>query len=163
MHTISSDVLHICTPLFNYRIIRAKEFHYIYTSLVLTFVPSSSEFTRFIWTKISLSRTLVPSSPVLVEGRDKLLNILLRAFNLFQTDIRGDNFTSNRRWSQRYFQDESRPVIFDAIYKSGFLPAFRSWISIGTSVWVNGEDRLPLCNVALSLFGLNLQMPSERC
>ena len=31
-------------------------------------------------------------------------------------------------------------MLFDAIYKSGFLPAFGSWISIGTSVWVNGED-----------------------
>ena len=57
----------------------------------------------------------------------------------------------------------SRPVIFDAIYESGFLPAFQSWIRIGTSVWVNGEDRLPLCNVVSSLFGLNLQMPSGRC
>ena len=97
------------------------------------------------------------------ERRDTLPNIILRAFNLFQTDIGGDNFTSNRRWRQRYFQDGSRPVIFDAIYESGFLPAFQSWISIGTSVWVNGEDRLPLCNVVLPLFRLNLQMPSERC
>ena len=93
------------------------------------------------------------------ERRDMLPNIISRAFNLFQTDIGGDNFTSNRRWRQRYFQDGSRPVIFEAIYESGFLPSFRSWISIGTSVWVNGEDRLPLCNVASSLFGLNLQMP----
>ena len=77
-----------------------------------------------------------------------LPNIILRAFNLFQTDIGGDNFTSNRRWRQRYFQDGHRPVIFDAIYESGFL------VLIGTSVWVSGEDRLPLCNVTSSLFGL---------
>ena len=38
----------------------------------------------------SLSRTLGPSSPVLVE----LPNIRSRAFNLFQTDIGGDDFTS---------------------------------------------------------------------
>ena len=95
------------------------------------------------------------SSPVLVELQPWRGGGYIRshAFNLFHTDIGGDDFTSDKIWRQRYFQDGHRPVIFDAI----FLSAFRSWISIGTSVCVNGEDRLPLCNVVLSLFGLNLR------
>ena len=58
--------------------------------------------------------------------RDMLPNIRSHAFNLFHMDIGGDNFTSDRRWRQRYFQDGCRPVIFDAIYESGFLPVLRS-------------------------------------
>ena len=88
------------------------------------------------------------------ERHDTLPNIISCAFNLFQTDIGGNNFTSNRRLRQRYFLDGRRPAIFYAIYEFVFLPALRSWILIGTSVWVSGEDRLPLCNVASSLFGL---------
>ena len=84
-------------------------------------------------------------------------------YNLLNDSLSRTLVPSNRRRRQRYSQDGSRPVIFDTIYKSGFSPAFQSWILIGISVWVNGEDRLPLCNVALSLCGLNLQMPSERC
>ena len=82
----------------------------------------------------SLSRTLVPSSPVLVElrlwrvpgaeRRDTLSNIISLAFNLFQRDIGGNDFTRNRRWRQRYIQDGSRPVIFDAIYEFSFLSVF---------------------------------------
>ena len=62
----------------------------------------------------SLSRTLVLSSPVLVElralegggaeRRDKLPNIRLHTFNLFNMDIGGDDFTSDTRWRQRYFK-----------------------------------------------------------
>ena len=83
----------------------------------------------------SLSRTLVLSSPVLVELRpwrggaercDTLLNIRSHAFNSFHTDIGGDDFTSHTRWRQRYFQDGCRPVIFDTIYESGILSALRS-------------------------------------
>ena len=36
-------------------------------------------------------------------------------------------------------------------------------ISIGTFVWTNLGNRLPLCNVLPPLFGLNLLGPSERC
>ena len=78
-------------------------------------------------------------------------------------DIGGKDFTSNIKWRQRYFQDGCRPVIFNPIYESGFLPAFGVWILIGISVWVSGKDRLTLCNIMSSLFGLNLQTPSERC
>ena len=85
----------------------------------------------------STEQSCVSGAPALggpgAEGRDTLPNIISRAFNLFQMDIGGDNFTSNRRLRQRYVPDGSRPVIFDTIYKSGFLPAFLpsfwSWIS----------------------------------
>ena len=86
---------------------------------------------------MSLLRTLVLSSPVLVElwpwrggaeRRDTLPNIRSHAFNLFHTDIGGDDFTSDTRWRQRYFQDEHRPVIFDSIYETGFLPTLRSLV-----------------------------------
>ena len=100
---------------------------------------------------ISLLRTLVLSSPVLVElqpwrggteRRDTLPNIRLHAFNLFLTDIGGDDFTNDMRWRQRYFQDGRRPVIFDAIYESGFLPALRSLDIDWHSVWVSVTGHL---------------------
>ena len=78
-------------------------------------------------TNFSLSRTLILSSPVLVEFRpwrggaercDMLPNIRSHAFS--------PCFTSNTRWRQRYFQDGRMPVIFVTIYESSFLPALRS-------------------------------------
>ena len=46
--------------------------------------------------------------------------------HLFHSDIGGDDFTSDTRWEQRYFQDGHKPVIFDALYESDFLPALWS-------------------------------------
>ena len=58
------------------------------------------------------------------ERRDTLTNIRSHAFNFFQTDIGGDDFTSNRRLRQRYFQDGVRLVIFDAIDESWLFTGF---------------------------------------
>ena len=60
------------------------------------------------------------------ERRDTLPNIRLYTFNLFHTDIGGEDFTSDTRWRQRYFKDGCRPVIFNTFYESGFLPALWS-------------------------------------
>ena len=44
-----------------------------------------------------------------------------------------------------------------------FYPTDRVWILIGTFVWVNRKNSLPLCNITSPLFRLNLQGLSERC
>ena len=47
----------------------------------------------------------------------------------------------------------ARPVIFDNIYESSFLPALRSLYLNSTFVWANGRGRLTLCNFKLPSFG----------
>ena len=81
-----------------------------------------------------------------------LLKLALHASTCYNNRNRGRGFNRDSRW--RPLQGGSKPVIFDDIYKSGFLPALRSLDLNCTFFWANGGGCFPLCNVKLTLIGL---------
>ena len=121
------------------------------------------EFLILWKTWVSLFKALKPSSHVLVEllpwrggteKHDMLPKISSRAFNLLQTDIGGDDSTAAGDGDKdTYLQGGNRPVIFNAICESSFLPALWSLDLDGTFVRTNVGNKLPLCNVTPPLFG----------
>ena len=117
-------------------------------------------------------RTLIPCSRVLVEllswrrgaeKRDKLPKISLCAFNLLQTDKGGDDLTATGDGDKDTCKVETDLWFSMLSMNPAFYLVSGVWIWIGTFVWSNVGNRLPLCDVMPPLFGLNLQTPSERC
>ena len=70
----------------------------------------------------------------------------------YKNSYRWRGFSSDRRW--RHLQGGSRPVIFDDIYESGFLPTglpYRVWTSMAPLFGqMEGGDSL-LCNVSVGI------------
>ena len=97
------------------------------------------------------------------EKRDKLPKISLHAFNLLQTDIGGDDLTATGDGEKDTCKVETYMGFSTLSTNPAFYLPSGVWISIGTFVWTNEGNRLPLCNVTPPLLRLNLQAPLERC
>ena len=74
--------------------------------------------------------------------------------NLLRTATGGDVLASDRRWRQRQLQDDAGLWFSTISMNPAFYLPSGAWTLISTSVWVNGKDRLPLCNFPSTLLGL---------
>ena len=71
----------------------------------------------------------------------KLPKLALLSFTCYNNSHRGREFNRDRR--RRHLLGGSRPLNFDNIYKSSFLPALTSLDLNGTFVWADGGGVIP--------------------